>query len=327
MVKNMKVCILGCGAYGSSLSIILEENGNDVSLWTAFEKEALTLNETRISPKLPNSILPKNIKITSSLEEATKDAEFILLAIPTAYAKETLLKAKEYIKDKPIVIASKGIEKGKYPFISDMIKNEIGTNNVAVISGPSFAVDVAEKVPVGLSIACENDNTIDIVKKALSNSHFKLRANHDVIGTEICGAIKNVFAIAAGMLIGMNLPESTTAMFITESLNDIKNLIINLGGNGQTSLSFAGVGDLILTATSSKSRNFSFGYLIGSGASKEEIQKYKEETTIEGLYTLNTVNELIKSKNIEMPIINLLNEIICQDKNPQELVNFLINKD
>lgn len=322
----MKVCVLGCGAYGSALSMILNENGNEVVAWTAFEDEAKALKETRVAPKLPGVTLPKEIKYTTDLKEASYKADFVLIAIPTAFVSETLIKAKEYIKDKPICIASKGIEQDSQLFVSDIVEKILGTKNLAVFSGPSFAIDVANKVPVGLTLACQNKKTTDMIVQAFTNEHFKLRVCSDIIGTEICGAIKNVIAIASGILDGMGMPESTSAMFITESIHDIKELIKGLGGNGNTILSFAGFGDLLLTATSPKSRNYSFGHLIGSGASQQEIDNYIKNTTIEGLYTLKSVHQLIEGKNVEMPIIDLIDGIIYGGKSPKSLVDFLIQK-
>lgn len=322
----MKICVLGCGAYGSALSIILNENGHEVVSWSAFKEEAETLNKTHVAPKLPDVVLPSSIKYTNDIKEASDNADLVLIAIPTAFISNTLKNAKEYIKDKPIVIASKGIEQESCLLINEIVEKILDTNNIAVISGPSFAVDVAKKVPIGLTLACRNKKTTELVLKAFSNEHFKLRVCSDIVGVEICGSIKNVIAIASGILDGMKMPESTSAMFITESIHDIKELIKGLGGDGSTITSFAGFGDLLLTATSPKSRNYSFGYLIGSGASKEEINDYIENTTIEGLYTLKSINELVEDKNVDMPIINLIDEIIYGNKKPQDLVNFLITK-
>lgn len=322
----MKVCVLGCGAYGSALGSVIDKNGHEVVLWTSFEEEAKELWETRISPKLPEIILPESIKVTTDLKEASEGAAFVLVAVPTAFVTEVLTKAKQYIKDKPICIASKGIEQNSCLFVNDIVENILGTDNIAVISGPSFAIDVANEVPVGLTLACLHKKTTDLVIEAFCNEHFKLRLASDIIGTEICGAIKNVVAIASGILHGMQMPESTIAMFINESIHDIKALIKGLGGDGSTISSFAGFGDLLLTSTSPKSRNYSFGYLIGSGASKQEIEDYIKNTTIEGLYTLKSIDQLIEGKNVEMPIIQLIDDIIYGDKCPEDLVKFLIEK-
>ncbi len=322
----MKICVLGSGAYGSALAVILNENKNNVYLWSPIKKEIQTFKENREPLKLPGVKLDENIIITNNIEEATYNANLIVLAIPTAYVRSTIKKIKNYIKDKPICIASKGIEQETCAFVNEIILEELNSNNIAIISGPSFAIDVANKVPVGLTLACKSKETTELVYNAFSNSHFKLRICSDIIGTEICGAIKNVIAIAAGMLKGMNMPESTSAMLITESVHDIKDLIKGLGGDGDTISSFAGFGDLLLTATSTKSRNFSFGILIGSGASKEEIKSYIENTTIEGLYTLTSIKKLLVSINTQMPIVELLYSIIYENKKPKDLIKFLIKK-
>ena len=161
----------------------------------------------------------------------------------------------------------------------------------------------------------------------MKNNYVKLRPTRDIIGTEICGSIKNVIAIASGMIDGMGYPISTSSLLITEALNDIKNLSHALGGSKKTILSFAGFGDIILTCTSDKSRNYTLGKLIGSGISKEEISKYIENTTIEGLNTLISIKKLLSNRKIKMPFINLIYNIIYGDKSPNELSNFLIKKE
>ena len=166
-------------------------------------------------------------------------------------------------------------------FPIDTIKPRyIDSDNVAVISGPSFAVDIASLCPIGLSLATSNEETDSLIKKTLQNDYLKLRSTHDIVGVELCGSIKNVIAIAAGILDGMGFPESTQAMFITESLHDIKSLINALGGDGNTILSFAGFGDLLLTCTSVKSRNYSFGKMIGNCTDKKEIDEYKTKLLV-----------------------------------------------
>ena len=321
----MKVAVLRAGAYGCALASVLNENKHSVILWTAFEKEAKELKKTLQSRKLPNIVLPKELKFTSNMEEI-EDSDLIIIAIPTAFLNDVTKKLKKHYKNNPICIATKGIEQGSCRFVYDIIKDNLKTEKLAVISGPSFAIDIANKAPVGLALASQDKETINIITEALSNYRFKLRKTNDIIGVEICGAIKNVIAIAAGIIAGMDMTESTKAMFITESLHDIKSLIKGLGSDGDTVLTYAGFGDLLLTATSEKSRNYSFGYLIGKGASKEEIDEYIKNTTIEGLYTLKSINELVKDKDVEMPIINLIEKIIYEGKSPKELIRFLIEK-
>lgn len=322
----MKITVLGAGAYGCALAQILNENKNQVYVWTPFEKEVEEIKKTQMTKKLPNIKINKNIEITTDLEKAMKKTELIVVAIPTAFLSNSIKKVKKYYQNEPICIATKGIEQNTHLFVYDVVKNILNTDKIAVISGPSFAIDIANNYPVGLTIACQDKQTIEITTKALTNNHFKLRKSYDIIGTELCGSVKNIIAIASGILAGLNMPESTSAMLITESLHDIKALIKGLGGDGSTVLSYAGFGDLLLTATSPKSRNYSFGYLIGKGATQEEIENYIQNTTIEGLYTLKSINELVNNKDVDMPIINLMEKIIYQNTNPKELINFLIQK-
>lgn len=323
----MKIGVLGTGAYGISLAMVLKENKHEVRMWTKFDEEANYLSQKRVSPNLKNIIIDEGIEISTNFKKTIKGADLILIAVPAGVVDVVSKLLKKYIKkDQHICIASKGIEQDTCLFVYDVLKQYIVTDNIGVISGPTFAIDVAAKVPVGLSLGSTSDETIKIIKEALQNEHVKLRETDDILGIEICGSIKNVIAIANGMLDGMGLPISTQAMMITESLNDIKELIDALGGRKTTILSFAGFGDLLLTCTSVKSRNFSFGQLLGRKAPKDEIERYMETTTIEGLYTLKSIHQLLKNKKVHMPIIDLIHDIIYSDKEPEDLTTFLIEK-
>ena len=323
----MKIGLFGCGAYGIAISSILSENKCDITMWTKFEEEKEKLEKTRVNERLmPNYKIPEDVKFTTSVKECIKDKDLLIVAIPAAFVDDLAKAMKPYIKDNHILIATKGIEQDTCLFIDDVVQKYIKTKNIAAISGPSFAVDIANHVPIGLTLATKNKKTAALIHQGLENKTLKLRDTDDLVGTEICGSIKNVIAIAAGMIDGMGLPESTQAMLITESLHDIKELIKALGGDGKTILSFAGFGDLLLTCTSTKSRNFSFGRLIGSGTSKDEIDNYINNTTIEGLYTLKSIHKLIKNKKVDIPIIDLIHDIVFYDKDPNEIKRFLIEK-
>ena len=323
----MKTCVLGTGAFGVGLALSLYENNHEVTMWTKFEDEKEYLVKHRKSPTLANVSIDEDITFSTDLKSAVEDKEFIIIVVPAGAVRGVCEELKNYIKDNQhICIATKGIEQDTCKFMYDVVREYIDTDNISVISGPTFAIDVANKVPVGLSLASNNDKTISITKRALENNHIKLRETNDILGVEICGSIKNVVAIASGMLDGLNLPISTAAMLITESANDIKELIDELGGNRNTILSFAGFGDILLTCTSEKSRNFTLGHLIGSKAPKREISNYIKTNTIEGLYTLKSISKLIEEKNICLPIVNLLNDIIYNDKPVEDLLVFLIEK-
>lgn len=323
----MKVTILGAGAYGLALSRMFYENTKDITVWTKFEEEKEMLDKERCHKKvLKDFKIPKEIIFTTDMKEAIKDSSLVVIATPAAFIDSTTKELCTYDNNIPILIASKGIERDTCLFAHDVVKKYIKHNKIAVISGPTFAVDIVSLVPVGLSIASENIETINLVTKLLSNKYLKLRATDDMLGVEICGSIKNVIAIASGIIDGMGLPISTKAMFITESLHDIKELIDALGGKKYTILSFAGFGDLLLTCTSEKSRNFTLGRIIGEGKSKEEIDEYMNNTTIEGLYTLKSIYKLLNDKKVSMPIIDLVNDIIYNGKDKEELIKFLIEK-
>lgn len=323
----MKIAILGTGAYGMALASIFDYNKCKVKMWTNSKEEMESLLENRKSDKI-NYIIPNSIVISTDMKDTVENADIIVIAVPAKVVRDVCEMVKGYYEEKQVIcIASKGIEQDTCLFLYDVVRNNIKTNDIAVISGGTFAVDIIKKVPVGLSIATKSNYARDLIISAMENDYVKLRPTKDIIGTEICGSIKNVIAIASGMIGGMGYPESTSTMFITESLHDIKELIKALGGDSKTILSFAGFGDLLLTCTSTKSRNYTLGKIIGEKRPREEIDKYIEGTTIEGLYTLMAIKKLLKNKKIKMPIINFIYDIIIDKKEPDTLIKFLIEKE
>ena len=323
----MKVGIFGTGAYGMALSSILSSNQCEITMWTKFEDEKNNLETTRINEKLlPNFKLDENIRITNSVEDCIKDKELLIIAIPAAFVSDLCDEMNPYIKDNHIIVATKGIEQGTGLFISEIVENKLDTKNIAVISGPSFAADLISKMPAGLSIASKNEETITLAKQAFQNSYVRLRETNDIIGVEICGSIKNVIALASGILDGLNANESTKAMLITDAMHDMEEILDAFDCNKRTVLSYAGIGDLLLTCTSTKSRNFSFGKLIGTKPPKEEIDNYIKNNTIEGYYTLKSIYQLLKNKKVSIPIIDLIYEITVEGNNPELLFSFLIYK-
>lgn len=322
----MKITILGCGAYGLALASIFNRNKENVVMWTFSKEEEKLLKRTRISSKLPDYVIPDNIKITSSIKRAMNKSNLVVIAVP-AFAVDSVAReiCKLVTKDMHILLATKGIENDTCDFLTEVIERHITSNKIAVISGPTFAKDIIREVPIGLSLATTNVRTKNFIKRVMESDITKLRDTQDVIGVQICGAIKNVMAIASGMLEGMNVSDSTKALFLTESLNDIKELIEALGGNKNTILSFSGFGDILMTCTSLNSRNFTYGKLIGEGK-LEEANNYGKNTTVEGLYTLKSIKELIKREKVKMPIVDLISDIINGDKEKEEILKFLIEK-
>lgn len=321
----MNITILGAGAYGIALSSMFLKNNCNITMWTKSDDEKERLIKERCNKKvLPDYTISEKIKFTTNLKESIIDADVIVIAIPVKFVTNIILEIKNYYKThQHICIASKGIEQGSCLFIANIVKKNIKTKKVCVISGGTFAVDMVKDVPLGLSLASKNKSTIRIMKKTLENEYLKLEISNDVFGVEMYGAVKNVIAIASGIIDGMGYPESTKCMFITKALNDIVELIYEMGGNKKTILTYAGIGDLLLTCNSVKSRNYSFGKMIGEKIDKEIIDEYKENTTIEGLYTLKSIYDLIHSKQIKMPIINTIYDIVYKDKDISLLEEYL----
>jgi len=324
----MKIALIGTGVYGLAIATAINKNYTNIVMWSeSKERYDKYLQDGCIKDIIPDFVASKDIILTNSYEEAVKDAEVVFITSTAVFVSQICKEIKPFLSNhSKVCIASKGIDNKTCSFLSDIAQKELGIDNIAVLSGPSFAVDLAYNNPVGLSLAAKNKETIVKVKKVLENDTLKIRETEDLIGVQICGSVKNIIAVASGMLDGMGYPESTQSLLITEALNDVKHLIVALGGEKNTILHLAGVGDMILTCTSTKSRNFSFGRVVGIGSSREEINTYLKENTVEGYYTLQSIYQLIKNKKIEMPIIDLIYNIIMNEENPKMLVDFLINK-
>ena len=322
----MKIGILGAGAYGMAMTSVFDNNGHKIKIWSNSEEEVNLLLTNHKSNKI-DYIIPDDFVITTDMKLVVMDADIIVIAVPSEFVRNVCMELNKYFKEEKIIcISSKGIENNSCLFMDDVVRQCIKTDNIAVISGGTFAEDMVKEVPVGLTLATKSKLAGDIILKAMENDYVKIQITDDIIGTEICGSIKNVFAIAAGMLEGMKYPNSTKSLFMTEVIKDIKFLIKSLGGKEETILSFAGIGDILLTCSSSKSRNYTLGKMIGEERERQEIKKYIDSSTIEGLYTLNSIKKLLKDKEIEMPIIDLISDIIMDKKDLEEFKKILIKK-
>jgi len=324
----MKIALLGTGIYGLAIASALAKNGHDVNMWSENKDKIKEWNEThQLKSVAPNYDMPKNICISDNFKKIVSDAQIIFITCASKYVDEVAKKIKPYYKkETPICIASKGIEETTCKLLSNVVKDVLKTRFVTVISGPTFAVDMLNNNPVALAIASNNKKARTLVASVLSNDTLKLRKSSDLIGIQICGSIKNIIAIASGILGGLGYSESTQAFLINESLHDIKDLIFFLGGKPKTILSYAGVGDLLMTSMSKKSRNYSFGYVIGSTADQKKVKEFLESNTVEGYFTVKTVIKLLSQKRIHTPLIFLINDIIDGKKDPHELADFLISK-
>lgn len=323
----MNITILGAGAYGLGLALRFYKNTKKIIIWSKVKEEIDELTKTRQNKKaLPGVKLPGNIIFTMNIQKAIEGSHVVVIAVATKYISSVCDEIKPFVKNKHIVIASKGIERETNMFASAIVKEKLKTKKLCTISGPSFAKDMALDDLIGLSLATTNKDTNQIVTKALSSDTLKIRTTNDFLGVELCGTLKNIIAVTAGMLDGMRVSESTKAMFLTESLNDVRVLIRKLGGNEKTILSFAGFGDILLTATSESSRNYTYGKLIGSGATKKEKEEYLNNNTVEGVYTLESIYGLIKSKRVKMPFIDFVHDVVFEYRKPSDIISFLSEK-
>ncbi len=324
----INICILGTGVYGIAMAYALSKNKNvKIKMWTESEESLKRLESSRKKfEPLGNIVIPDDITFTTSYEEALMDADIVYIMTAAKFVGSVCKGIMPYINDKMhFVIGSKGIEQESCRFVHEVFLNYITTHKLAVISGPSFAIDIANLEPIGLSCAVKNSDTFNILLEVYKGTNIKLRKSNDMVGVELCGSIKNVIAVAAGILEGLGYSESTRSFLITESLHDIRKLISALNGKKKTILSYAGVGDLLLTATSTKSRNYSYGVLLGK-KDFEEANKYLENTTVEGYYTLKSIYALLRKKKIEMPVIDLIYSIIMNGEDPNLLAKFLMEK-
>lgn len=314
----MKICILGTGAYGLALAVALNKS-NDITMWTKFEEEKNIIDSNHMYERvLPKVIIPNNIYITTSIEEAVRDKDLIIIAIPVKFIDNTCRDLEKYYNNQCLCIASKGID-DTLLFMHQILEKYFPINNITVISGASFAIDTVKEYPIGLTVAGKNGIAIDKVKLAFSNTNIRLQETNDMIGVEICGSIKNVVALGCGILDGIGVTESTKAKFITEALQGIVSLIQACGGNYKTVISYSGIGDLILTCTSTKSRNFSLGKIIAT-QDKGLIKEYINNHTVEGLNTLNTIIRLMNTVNLDIPIFRNIHNVIYNNVNLKILV-------
>lgn len=323
----MKISVIGTGAYGLAIALSLAKNGNEIMMWTENVNKELEFKDTgKLSSILPN-VIPYNIKVSSSFEEVLKNTKLIYIVTASKYVASVCEGMLPYYKTSiPVCIATKGLEESSLDLLSNIAQKILKTKNIAVISGPTFAIDMANNEPVALALASINARTKNLVLKTLPGDTLKLRPTDDLIGIQLCGSVKNIIAIASGILEGLGYSDSSRSFLINESLHDIKHIIKYLGGNPKTILSFAGIGDLMLTCSSKKSRNFSFGYVIGSTKSQEKIEEYLTNNTVEGYYTLETVHNLLKRKKINIELIDVIYNIVYKFDNPETLAKFLITK-
>ncbi len=328
---NTKITVIGAGAWGTALAMLLSDKGHEVSLWMYEKDLALEMESKRENRVyLPGFTLPASLTITSSLEAAVTDTPVILSVVPSHTVRAVTGQYAPFLaKDAIIISASKGIEIETLMPLSEVFKDVLAPqhhNNLCFLSGPSFAKEVAQKMPTAVALAAY-DPAVGMKAQALfSNSYFRVYTNTDVIGVELAGSLKNVIAIAAGMLEGLGYGYNTSAALLTRGLAEMARLGAAMGGSLQTFSGLAGMGDLVLTCTGGLSRNRTLGVRLGKGEKLEDIMK-NAKTVAEGVKTAKAARELAAKYHMHMPIVEQVYHILYEGKDPGQALKDLMARD
>ena len=325
-----KISVIGSGGWGIALTILLHKNGHDLTIWSFDKKEAEELKKTRQNKtKLPNILLPEDVKVTDDLKEAVDDKDILILAVPSKAIRSVSKSLKNIIKDSQIVVnVAKGLEEDTLETMTDIIEEELKDKNpkVAVLSGPSHAEEVGRGIPTTCVVSAHNKELTLYLQNVFMNPSFRVYTSPDMLGVEIGGALKNVIALAAGIADGLNYGDNTKAALITRGIKEISSLGVAMGGEQSTFYGLTGLGDLIVTCASMHSRNRRAGILLGQGKTLDEAIK-EVNMVVEGVYSAKSALMAAKKYNVEIPIIEQVNAVLFENKNAAEAVNELMIRD
>ncbi|MBR0388426.1 MAG: NAD(P)-dependent glycerol-3-phosphate dehydrogenase [Clostridia bacterium] len=324
--------VLGAGTWGTALARMLCNSGHEVIVWSISEEEVQSLNATRRHPNLPGCVLPEGIRFTGEMAEACRGKDILLCAVPSVYVRSTIQAARPYIvPDQIIVDVAKGIEADTLLTMSEVIRDELqkggqaGSNPIVALSGPTHAEEVAQDLPTTIVSACADLAAAEKVQDIFFNTCMRVYTNPDVRGVEICGALKNIIALAAGISAGLGYGDNTKAALITRGLAEMKRLGMAMGCREQTFSGLAGMGDLIVTATSRHSRNNRCGYLIGQGLPAAEAIR-QVGMVVEGINALPAAMRLAEQYGIEMPITRAVDAVVAGRVTAADAVQMLMSR-
>jgi glycerol-3-phosphate dehydrogenase (NAD(P)+) len=327
----MKVTFLGAGSWGTALAIMLAKNGHEVKLWSAVQSEIDMLQTYREHKnRLPGVKLPDSIEVTGDLEFALKGdkgPDFVVFAVASPFVRATAKKAAVLISEGQIVVnVAKGLEDSTLKSLCTCIKEEIPQAKTAVLSGPSHAEEVSIGMPTTVVSASDDQETAEKVQDLFMNERFRVYSSPDMVGVELGGAIKNVIALAAGIIDGLGYQDNTKASLMTRGINEISCLGVKMGGKMETFFGLSGIGDLIVTCTSTHSRNHNAGFLIGQGKSLEEALEEIGQV-VEGVNTAKAAEALADKYNVSMPIVTAINDVLFRGKEVKQAVFDLYTRD
>jgi len=325
------VAVIGAGAWGTALALLLAGKGHAVRLWMYEQDLAAEASRTRENRVyLPGFPLLPSITVTSSLETAVRDAPYVLSVVPSHTVRQVAARfAPLLVKDAVIISASKGIEIESLKPLSEVLKDALPPafhGRLCFLSGPSFAKEVAQGMPTAVALACSDPAVGARAQQLLSSPAFRVYTNADVIGVELGGAVKNVIAIAAGVLEGLGFGHNTLAALITRGLAEMARLGAAMGANALTFSGLAGMGDLVLTCTGDLSRNRTLGVRLGKGEKFADIMKGLP-TVAEGVKTAKATRALARLRGVEMPVVEEVYRILYEDKDPRQALKDLMSRE
>ena len=327
-----KIAILGAGTWGTALAKVLVQAGHEVTVWSALKMEAQVLERERQHPKLPEVQLPETITFTADIKAAITGKAFVFIVVPSVFVRDTARLATAFLtSDQIVVTAAKGIENRTFLTMSGVIREEFEKYGpkpmpkIVALSGPTHAEEVARDILTAIVSASEDEEAAGKVQDLFDGTCIRAYTNHDIEGVEICGALKNVIALAAGISVGMGCGDNTKAALIVRGMAEITRLGRAMGCTEQVFYGLAGIGDLIVTAMSVHSRNNQCGQLIGQGYAPEEAI-HQVGMVVEGINCLPAAVSLAEKYHVEMPIINAVNDVINDKISAADAVNQLMQR-
>lgn len=325
--SHYKVGVIGGGAWGTALSILANRAGSEVVLCTRNQNVIHSINERRTNDAyLPGAFIDPAIAITDKLVDISRH-DVLVLAVPSHTLRSVCIALSDLLPTHvPIMIASKGIERGSLMLMGEIAQSILPKNPVAVISGPNFADEAASGLPTATTIACADQAMWDMLVHCIGGRLFRPYLTTDITGAQIGGSVKNVIAIACGIAIGMNFGENARAAIVTRGFTEMARLALAKGGQYETLMGLSGMGDLILTCGSVKSRNMSFGMAIGQGKSRDEVLLTRGRTATEGVIAAESVYRLSKKLGVSMPIIEAVYHILYENIDVKQIVGMLLER-
>lgn len=323
-----KIAVIGTGGWGTALAILWARGGNQIVLWGHTPSRVEEISRTRENPSyLPSAQIPPNVRLTTKLADCA-EADLIVFVTPSIALRNVAARLREFVKNDSTVLLSctKGIEHGTGLRMSEILSEQFPANPVAVLSGPNLAVEVARGLPTATVLGCRNETIAEELQHTLGSSRFRVYTSHEVVGIELGGALKNIFAIPAGVSDGFGLGDNAKAALITRSMAELFRLGVAMGGEARTFQGLSGAGDLVATCFSRYSRNRRVGEQLGQGKTLEEVTS-NTKTVAEGIPTARSAFECARKFGVETPIIDQVYAVLHQGKEPAQAMQELLERD